>query len=124
MNTFKIGETEFGIGKLEFSIEDSVMNIEIVGDEDIFNKITEDDDSEWGWAMDAPKLYFNDIPYNGNKVTADDDLYEQCDFALYMMEHNDFSGEIEVTDSTLRITGEADIMGDVYPVYIEADISE
>lgn len=77
MNSFKIGETEFGIGNVEFSLEDEVLNLEITGDEEIFEKLTEDDDSKWSWALYEPQIYFQDIPFEGKEITIDNEMAEE-----------------------------------------------
>lgn len=118
MNSFKIGATEFGIGEVEFSMEDGILNLEITGDDTIFEELTEDDDSEWAWALYAPQIYFRDIPYEDKEIVISSEMADNYDIALYMMEHNDFMGKITISDSTVHINGEADIMGKVYTVNI------
>lgn len=39
MNSFKIGNTEFGIEKVSFSIENDLLNLEITGSDDIFDEL-------------------------------------------------------------------------------------
>lgn len=41
MNSFKIGDTEFGIGDVHLSIKDGLIDLEITADEDIFDELTE-----------------------------------------------------------------------------------
>lgn len=41
MNSFKIGNTEFGIGKISFSIENDLLDLEITGSDEIFNELME-----------------------------------------------------------------------------------
>ena len=46
MNTFKIGDTEFGIGDIQFSVTDNLLNLEITGDENILDELMEKEDCE------------------------------------------------------------------------------
>ena len=39
INTLKIGDTEFGIGDIQFSVADGLLNLEITGDESVFDEI-------------------------------------------------------------------------------------
>lgn len=46
MNSFKIGNTEFGIGEVSYSLEDNVINLEICADELLFEALTKDEGSK------------------------------------------------------------------------------
>ena len=37
MNSFKIGKTAFGIGKISLSIENDLLTLEINGNDDVFD---------------------------------------------------------------------------------------
>ena len=58
MNSFKIGKTEFGIGKISLSIENDLLTLEINGNDDVFDELMEDDGCEWSWALYPPRIYF------------------------------------------------------------------
>lgn len=111
MNSFKIGNTEFGIGEVLFSIENDLLNLEITGNDDIFNELMKDDNCEWGWALYPPRIYFHAVPYKGNEIVIDTDFLNHYDAALYMMEHNDFSGNLKITDDSIDLLGQVSIVG-------------
>lgn len=121
MNSFVINGTEFGVDNVEMTVENDILNLSFTGNDDIFDEIMQDDDSEWSWAMDAPKVYFNKVPLDKNNcLQIDFDSEDEC--ALYMMEHNALSGFLEKTDVAISFSGEVDIMGDIMDLefYIEA----
>ena len=121
MNSFKIGNTEFGIGKISFSIENDLLNLEISGSDDIFNELMEDDNCEWIWALYPPRIYFHDVPYKRNEIVIDTDFLNRNETALYMMEHNDFTGSLTVTDSSIDIHGQVYIDGNALLLAISAE---
>lgn len=118
MNSFKIGNTEFSTGDIQFSIEKSLLSLEVNGNKDVFDKLTEDYDSEWSFALYPPKFYLYDIPYEDKKIMIDEDFSYKYDVSLYMMEYNDFIGTLEITDKSINIQGQVDIMGDVLSISI------
>lgn len=63
------------------------------------------DDCEWSWALYPPRIYLRSVPYKGEKIVIDSDFLAHYDAALYMMEHNDFTGVLEVADSSIEIHG-------------------
>lgn len=121
MNSFKIGDTEFGIGDVQLSVEDGLINLEITGSEDIFNKLTENDECKWSWALYPPKIYFRNVPYENKAIIIDEEFLDEYDIALYVMEHNEFTGTIEITNKTIQINGQADIMGEISAVSINVE---
>lgn len=121
MNSFKIGNTEFGIGKISFSIENDLLNLEITGSDDIFNELMEDDNCEWSWALYPPRIYFHDVPYKGNEIVIDTDFLDRNETALYMMEHYDFTGSLTVTDSSIDIHGQVYIDGNALLLAISVE---
>lgn len=121
MNSFRIGDAEFGIGDVQLSIEDGLINLEITGSEEIFNKMTEDDECKWSWALYPPKIYFRNVPFDNKAIVIDEEFLDQYDIALYMMEHNDFTGTLGLTDKNIHIEGKADIMGETSAVSINVE---
>lgn len=121
MNSFKIGDTEFRIGDVHLSIKDGLIDLEITADEDIFDELTENDDCEWDWALYPPKIYFRNVPYNGKDIVVDEEFLEEYDVALYMMEHNDFTGTLKITDKNIHICGQVDMMGEMLAVSINIE---
>lgn len=124
MNSFKIGNTEFGIGNVSFSIENNLLNLEIEANEDIFNELTEQDDCEWSWALYPPRIYFHGVPctpFKENVIMVDENYLNHYDIALYMMEHNDFIGTLKVTDNSIDICGKVYIDGSILTLTISVD---
>lgn len=122
MNLFQIGETEFGIGKSKFTIDNNLLNLEINGNDQNFNDIMEDDSSEWSWTLYPPKFYLKDVPFDKKKIIIDNDYLNKYDIALYMMEYCDFIGTLEITDGFVYITGHVNIMGKSFPLTINYQI--
>jgi len=79
------------------------------------------DNCEWSWALYPPRIYFRSVPYKGEKIVIDSDLLAHYDTALYMMEHNDFTGILEVTDSSIEIHGLVYIIGKASALTIVAE---
>lgn len=121
MNSFKIGKTEFGIGKISLSIENDLLTLEINGNDDVFDELMEDDGCEWSWALYPPRIYFRSVPYSSEKIVIDSDFLDHYETALYMMEHNDFTGVLEVTDSCIEIHGLVSIAGKTSALSIVAE---
>ena len=121
MNSFKIENTEFEIGNISFSIDNKIMNLEVSGNESVFDKLTEKDDSKWNWALYPPKIYFRDIPYEGKSIVVDKNFLDKYDIALYMMEYNDFIGTLDICEKTISIYGHVDIMGEILPISINIE---
>lgn len=46
---------------------------------------------------------------------------DQYDSALYMMEHNDFTGTLKISDCNIDICGQVDIDGDMLTLTISID---
>lgn len=111
MNSFVINGTEFGVDNVKVSYKGDILNLSFTGDKDVFDKIAEDDDSEWSWALDAPEVYFNNVPLNNNCIKIESDTDIEC--AVYMMEHNALSGTLKITDANIGFVGKVDLMGDV-----------
>lgn len=121
MNSFKIGDTEFEIGKISFSDDNDIINLEVSGNENVFDKLTEKGDSKWDWALYPPKIYFRDIPFKSKSIVVDENLLNKYDIALYMMEYNDFTGTLNISDKIISVSGQVDIMGEVLPISINIE---
>ncbi len=121
MNSFMLGNTEFGIGDVQFPVKDNLLNLEIAGNDDVFNELTEEDDCEWSWALYPPEIYFRDVPYTGKNIVVNADFLNRYDIALYMMEYYDFTGTLEISDSSIDICGQVEIDGDALPLVISVE---
>ena len=120
MGSFKIGGTEFGIGNIKLSLDNGLLNLQVTGDSSVFDRLMDNGGSEWDWALYAPKIYFNNVPYKGGILEIDNSVLNRYDIALYMMEYNDFTGIIEISESNINIQGNVDLMGKIMPVSITA----
>lgn len=118
MNSFKIGDTEFGVGNVHFSIENNLVNLEINGNEKILDELAEEENSRWSWALYPPRIYFRGVPYDGECIVIDESKLYDYDISLYMMEHNDFIGTLKITDENIQIQGMAGMMDGVLPVSV------
>ncbi|MDO5045674.1 hypothetical protein [Campylobacter sp.] len=116
MNSFKINETEFGVGDAQISIEDNMINLKITADDEKFEALSDQDN--WGWALYPPEMYFYEVPYIGAKIKIDDSMLDRCDIGLYMMEHCAFKGVLEIKDNAVIISGNVDIIGEISKVHI------
>lgn len=124
MDSFKIGNTEFGVGGVRLSMDNNRIDLEINGDENTFDQVTGEDTSEWSWALYPPKIYFKGIPYEGKRIVIDEACLNQYEIALYLMEHNDFTGTLEIKDKVIHVSGIVDMMGKVLPVSINVERSK
>ncbi len=120
MGSFKIDGTEFGIGNIKLSLDNGLLNLQVTGDSSVFDRLMDNGGSEWDWALYAPKIYFNNVPYKGGILEIDNSVLNRYDIALYMMEYNDFTGIIEISEGNINIQGNVDLMGIIMPVSITA----
>lgn len=121
MNSFKLGNTEFGIGDVQFSVKDNLLELEIAGNDAVFKELTGEEDCEWSWALYPPEIYFRGVPFTGRNIVVNTDFSDQYDIALYMMEHYDFTGTLEISDSSIDISGQVEIDGDALPLVISVE---
>lgn len=121
MNSFKIGGIEFGIGKFSAALKDGVFDVEIEGDEDVFDELCEDDDFKFDWAAYPPKIYIKGVSFDGGVLEINDELSQGHDIALYMMEHYDFSGKLTHENGVISIEGEADLDGEIESVSVRIE---
>lgn len=124
MDSFKIGEDEFGVQSVNYQIENDIVFLEIYGDDEIYEKLTAEDESMWGWTLNSPNFYFRGFKCSENEVEIElnDSILDYCDMALYMMEHNDITGKFSIKDGIISVIGEVDIMGNIYKLEIVASM--
>ena len=130
---FKIDDTEFGIDQAKSSFKlkvvksgDAVIDAEIYGDKERYEKITEDyDTSPWSWTLYPPHFYLRSYPaksgrkagtFNATVSTDDLNAYE---VAIYLMEHNDVD-DVKVTadHQGFKATGMVFLSGKPHPFSI------
>lgn len=114
MNTFTIDQTEFLIDPAQsfvrLSEEDgeTCFDIEIYGDEDQHEKVTEPEDSKFNWTIYPPQFYLRAYPGdsldNVNLDLSIDDL-DYSEIAVYFMEHNDFIGKLQINNGNITVSG-------------------
>jgi hypothetical protein len=122
MNVFKIGEDDFGIGKVSLEVDydnSLIIDLTLEADENTYETISSDAKNGWDWTLYPPRLYFYEVPFiindMGNvEVNFNDDLLGKSDFALYFMEHNYIRGKLVVNAGSIQIKGETSIMGKKY----------
>ena len=133
MTVFSIGGVNFGINESEsqFEVIEGVdgprLHIQVVGDKDAFDRISDADESEWSWALYPPKLCIVGLPVErrrdagGFAAEAAGDPLREYDAALYMMEHNELDSVAvtAVPGASLRIVGRVDLLGDEHGFVIE-----
>ena len=127
MDIFKIGKTNFGIGEVTLNINEErgiITDLAITANQQMFDAISEDEDGDWNWALYPPKIYFRGLHYKKSaekiKIDITDVLLDECDIALYFMEHFDVYGKLVITKNLVEINGEVEISGENYPLEIVA----
>lgn len=106
---FKIDDTDFGIDQAESSFTlqvlqsgDAVIDAEIYGNKERYEKLTEDDASPWSWTLYPPHFYMRSYPAKSGlnaetfHATVSTDELDEYEVAIYLMEHNDVD-EVQVT---------------------------
>src|SRR5262245_31498284 len=117
MASFVINGTEFGINaaRSRFTVtrtffRGASLDVEIEGEQALFDALKATEDSAWSWALYPPNFYLRAYPIPKPKSTQPLDVRlqpgdaDKYDTALYMMEHN------PVADVTIRLVPEAEIV--------------
>jgi hypothetical protein len=135
MNTFYIDDTDFGINADDsyYTIETIndvlVINLEIMGDQQKYDAITEHEDSKWSWTLYPPRLYILDFPLTKHegrmsaKISFDD--LDEYEIGLYLIEHNDLD-EIVLfidADGVLHIQGMVFLSGKTHSLLVSFENS-
>jgi len=111
MRLIKIGDDRFGIDphKTRMSYNPPKLDMEIVGDPEIFERLHAT--ARWSWALYPPKFYLlgSIVPVNARTLKID---VSGLDCALYMMEHNDvWDVEVTIDPAVLTVSGWVDLLG-------------
>jgi hypothetical protein len=133
MTVFRIGDTNFevDVAKSRISLAPRAdgmreINIRIEADDEVFMRLTEDDDASWSWALYPPSFLLQ-----GLLVAGTDDAPVQmlavhagntdCESALYMMEYRDVADLrlVELSAQRLAITGKVEFFGKSLPFAID-----
>ena len=133
MHIFSIGDTNFevDVAKSRISLEARAdgmweINITIEADDDVFMRLTEDDDAPWSWALYPPSFSLQGLLVAGPDAApvhrlAVDAGNTQCESALYMMEYRDVADLRleELSAQRLAVTGSVDFFGKSLPFAID-----
>ncbi|MCC7702799.1 hypothetical protein IGS59_11145 [Janthinobacterium sp. GW460P] len=131
MHVFSIGDTNFEVdvatSRISLAAHANGMreiNIRIEADDEVFMRLTEDDDAPWSWALYPPSFLLQGLLVAGTEaapvqmlaVDADD-----CECSLYMMEYRDVADLclVELSAQRLVMTGKVDFFGKSLPFAID-----
>jgi len=113
ISTFKINGTEFGIGKVRFELSENrqLQNLDIWGSEKVCDEIKdgidEDEPHPWDWILYPPHVYFWEVDLPIDKsVVVNEELLDEHDIALYLIEHINFYGKLNITNEYIEINAE------------------
>ncbi len=126
MADFCIAGTNFGVdaSRSSFGLTkgldgQSLLSVEIHGNQEIYDKVSAEEASEWFWTLYPPYFYLRGYPV---AKTANDkertiklkpDVLAELDVALYLMEHNDVEDLVlKLGESRIELSGRVDLMGD------------
>lgn len=133
MNVFSIGDTNFevDVAKSRISLVTHAngmqeINIKIEADDDVFMRLTEDDDAPWAWALYPPSFSLQGLLVPGADAApvhmlAVDASNTEWESALYMMEYRDVADLrlVELSAQRLAIAGKVDFFGQSLPFAID-----
>ncbi|PJJ17997.1 hypothetical protein CLU90_1178 [Janthinobacterium sp. 67] len=133
MHVFSIGDTNFEVDVAKSRISVSAqadgmweVNIRIEADDDVFMRLTEDDDAPWSWALYPPSFSLQGLRVAGAdaapvRMLAVDAGNPHCESALYMMEYRDVADLrlVELSAQRLAVTGKVDFFGKSLPFAID-----
>jgi hypothetical protein len=127
MADFIIANTNFGIdvSRSSFGLTRgfdgrSLLTAEIHGDQEIYDKVSAGEASEWFWTLYPPYFYLFGYPVtetaNDRESTIElkPEVLADLDVALYMMEHNDVEDVIlKLGENRIELSGRVSLMGDI-----------
>ena len=109
VNTFKIDDTDFGIGEVICKIENgTIVDLTIAGNKKTTWSISNEERSKWSWILAPPIVFFKGIPFEqeSNKIEITDELLDEYDISFYLFEHHDIYGTLTINDIHIIISGE------------------
>ena len=133
MNVFSIGDTNFevDVAKSRVSLVAHAngmqeINIRIEADDEVFMRLTEDDDAPWSWALYPPSFSLHGLLVAGTDTAPQHGLVvdagsTDCECSLYMMEYRDVADLclVELSAQRLTLTGKVDFFGESLPFAID-----
>lgn len=133
MSVFRIDNTNFGIDRKQSSVAltglagDVCATVEVYGSQESYERIAENENSEWSWTLYPPHFYLREFPVqvaNSKVATANisvDDL-EEYEVAVYLIEHNDVDDlelHIDPNRGLLQVRGRVFLSGEPHSLEIE-----
>ena len=109
LNTFKIDDTDFGIGDVICKIENgTIVDLTITGNKKTTRSISNDESSKWSWIFGPPIVFFRGVPFEreNNRMEITDELLDEYDISFYLYEHHDIYGTLTINDDHIKISGE------------------
>lgn len=133
MTVFRIGDTNFevDVAKSRISVAPRAdgmreINLRIEADDEVFMRLTEDDDAPWSWALYPPSFLLQGLLVAGTddapvQMLAVDAGNTDGESALYMMEYRDVADLrlVELSAQRLAITGKVEFDGKSLPFAID-----
>lgn len=133
MTVFSIGDSNFevDVAKSRIRLESDgsgmlELNIDIHGDDDVFMRLTEEDDAQWAWALYPPAFFLHGlrVPEGPQGVCAIGQLDTAShaeEAGIYMMEYGDVTAVciIELSARRLAMSGMVDLCGKRLPFHID-----
>ena len=120
---FIIGDYEFSFDRSESVIEiegNQIIDLTIKGNEEVFEKYSENEDFEFDWALYPPEFYAREIYLNSKgQFNINDTNKYDYEVALYFMEHNDVEIKLSIMNDWILISGWVNIFGKRYPMELK-----
>ena len=129
---FKLEDSDFKIeSDFRFNFDNGILNIDVSGDQKVFDNLTKDEDQPFSWALYPPKFSIHDLPLgldtdinNFEYIITEDDL-DEYEVDLYLMTYcTVFPCKITGRSGTLSIEGMVhDIREELLPLCIQLKIT-
>lgn len=132
--SFTINDTDFKIdgAKSRYSLKvlksgDAVIEAEIYGEKEQYEKITEDyDSSQWSWTLYPPHFYMRSYPAKKHgsagafKAAVSQVDLDEYEVAIYLIEHNDVDEvKVKADAKTYEAAGTVFLSGKPHPFSIK-----
>jgi hypothetical protein len=125
VNRFVLDGTDFGVDseKSFCSVEaggdgTATIDLRVAGDQDVYNKLTADEESPWSWTLYPPELQIwqrADLAARGEfDHEYGEEQEDESEVSLYLMEHHfplRLRVQVAVDGSSVKATGVVDFMG-------------
>lgn len=129
---FKLEDSNFEIDNdFRFSFDNGVLNIDVSGDQKVFDSLTKDEDQPFSWALYPPRFYIHGLPLksdtdinNFEYIITEDDV-DEYEIDLYFMEYcTVFPCKVIGKSGIISIEGMVhDIKEELVPLCIELKIT-